>query len=382
MEKLSTVELAKKLISTPSYVDSNSCEKNLLTYLYEYLKTNTSFTITKQKVEKNRFNLILSDNYPTTLLITAHVDTVQPKDEKQLTPRVVGDKLYGLGSSDMKGSLAALVKALEGVQNTEGVMVLLYVDEEYDFLGMKQFISEYKNKIQPKIITSCDCYDGKLGNACRGLVELKCIVLGKTGHASNPGSGVNAIQKSIKAIKRLSNRIELGYQSKLLGKTTCNLAYLQGGLCLGRTNNRITFGKEGNNIPDIAEFILDIRTTSTELNAKKISTLLKQFLQKEKLQLIEVLVRHDYGAWITKRQDLEKIQKTTNTQNFSDSAYFGYIDIQMLWEVFGKVPCFTLGAGIQNTAHKKDEYVTISSIKQSEIKYVSLIQNLKGGEEL
>lgn len=379
MGKLNEIALTKKLIDIPSYVDSICDEKNIGDFLYEYLQKNTSFKIKKQKVIGKRYNLILTDNSPTELLITGHLDTVQPKNKNELSSKIIDNKLCGLGSSDMKGSIAALISALEECKKTKGVMVLLYVDEEYDFLGMKKFIEEYESKIKPKFIVSGDGYDLKIGNGCRGLIEITFTISGKTGHASNPKNGINAIEKGVKTVSLLSKKLSKEYSSKNLGRTTCNLAFLQGGLNLGKKNNALRIGKEGNNIADIAEFVLDIRPTDPQLSATKIITIFTQLLKKEELVLEDSTIRHDYGAWITPQSQLISIKKILGAKSYSDIARFGYIDIQMLWEKFNKVPCFTFGAGKQSLMHKAGEYVEIDSLKKVKKSYIQLLKTFGGG---
>ena len=74
--------------------------------------------------------------------------------KRAFEPREVGDKLYGRGSSDMKGGVAAIVAATEAVQecnsNLEGQIVLsLVVDEETRGQGTKEFLEKGTSRDLP-----------------------------------------------------------------------------------------------------------------------------------------------------------------------------------------------------------------------------------------
>ena len=110
---------------------------------------------------------------------------------------------------------------------------LFYIDEEYDFAGIKAFIKKYKNKIKPKRIISLDGSNLKITNGCRGLIEITCTIQGKSGHAAKPQSGINAINNSFLIIQKLSNWLKK-FDNKNLGSTCLNLAYIKGGQNQGK----------------------------------------------------------------------------------------------------------------------------------------------------
>lgn len=375
------LKLAKRLISIPSYVGKDSNETKIAKFIEDYCKSFTRLKIIEQPVKNGRFNLILKDQYPTKLLFCAHLDTVQPRTGEKnnpFKPIQEDNKLYGLGASDMKGSIAALLYALGKFQQTKGLMVLFYIDEEYDFLGMRRFIEAYRDKIKPKLIVSADGYDLKLGNGCRGLIEITLKIKGKTGSAANPKNGNNAITGTTEIVKKLT-KILAGYKS-FLGNTTCNLAFIRGGLDLGTMG----IGREGNNIADIVEIVLDIRPATTTLTSSKIINILKSLCIKQDLKLVDNKVRHDLGCWITSKTDLKKIVdilEPITQPKYLDTNSYGYIDTQMLWAVF-KVPCITFGAGNLMIAHKPNEFVEIKNLQITQDVYKRLIKNFaKGGEK-
>jgi succinyl-diaminopimelate desuccinylase len=385
MKLMNTLDLTKKLVSIPSYVGEDCDERKAGEFIFNYLSQFKFLTVIKQEVKDGRFNVIAFDNYPTETIFCGHFDTVQPRSEwktNPFTPTLVGKKLYGLGIADMKSSIAAMLSALSYVKETRGIMFFFYIDEEYDFLGMKKFIKEYARKLKPKLIVSGDGGNLQMGNGCRGLIELNITVKGETGHASRPQSGNNAIVGSSTIVNKLIKTFKSDFKSKELGKTTCNLAYLQGGLDIGKDPwDKQIFGKEGNNIADIAEFILDIRTADPKLNAQKVLALITKYAKELNLRVVSTSVRHDYGAWITNKKELKEVSKVTGT-GFIDIGSLGFMDVQLLWQTFNNVPSFIIGAGDLGVAHKPNEYVSLPKLEKLSKVVVELLHLYgRGGEK-
>lgn len=363
------IDLAQQLISIPSWVGNDCDEQKVGEFIYAWLRANTQLTIIKQPVQNGRFNVIAYDTAPTRQLLVGHMDTVTPRagwETDPLAPVVQKGRLYGLGSTDMKGSLAAGMIALSRIQ-TRGVMFLAYCDEEYDFAGMHTFIAEYQDKLKPQQIISLDGSADQVGIGCRGLIEVNFRLRGKTGHAGRPKLGVNAITSGIGLINNLERQLISKYSDPILGSSTLNLAYCQGGLDTGTGQ----YGRQGNNIADLAEFVLDIRAAKPDLTAQTVKQLIQSYLPGSKLKLENWAVRHDLGSWLTEPNDLTKLNVSGQYE-----PSLGYIDTQMLWRAFDKVSCCTIGAGNLELAHTANEYVEVRDLEKT-LQNVSSL--LKGG---
>src|SRR3989338_5637488 len=366
MNKLDVVGLTKKLISIPSWVDKKTNENAVGYFIFDYLKANSKLKVEKQILKGGRFNVIAKNNNLVSTLVVGHIDTVQPSvswTKNPLKPSVGKGLLYGLGSSDMKSGVAVMLDLATNPKLKENIMFLFYADEEYDFLGMKGFVKKYLGKIKPKQIISFDGSDLAVTNGCRGLIEISITLKGKSGHAARPESGVNAITRSYLIINNLINWLG-NYVSRELGPTTSNLAYIYGGQYQGEKNGFLILGKQGNVIADICRFTLDIRPSRPELTAKKIINFINRETKRYNLTLMGSSVRHDLGSWSTPKEliDLNGLKLP-----FRSAGKTGYIDVQMLWQNFNRIPCYTIGAG-NAMAHKPDEYVEVKNIiKLSEI---------------
>lgn len=379
---MNTVKLTQALISIPSWVDKQTDEQKIGQFVYGCLKQFPWLKVKKQPVKNGRFNLIAQDQYPTKLLLIGHMDTVEPKQgwqTNQLKGIIKNNKIYGLGATDMKGSLAAILNSLKNLKQTKGLMLLFYVDEEYDFLGTKKFLKEYQNKIKPKLIVSGDGGNLKLGLGCRGLVEIAFKIQGISAHAANPNSGKNAILGSFAAIKKLE-KYNQNFSSQQLGKTTLNLAYLQGGLNLGQDRSgKQIYGKQANNIPDLAQLVLELRTASSKLKARKITKQLNSFLKENGFKLLEPTVRHDLIPWLTKKTELKRVISLLQKEGIkqkTNPGKRGFIDLQMFWQAFNQIPCLTFGPGEENLAHKANEFVSINQLKKAERVFNKIISQL------
>jgi acetylornithine deacetylase/succinyl-diaminopimelate desuccinylase-like protein len=354
------IDITKKLISIPSWVDSKTNESDIGKFILQYLSKNSDLKITKQMVVNNRFNIIVQNNDIIDTLVIGHIDTVQPSKSWTKNPiksEIIDDKLYGLGSCDMKSGIATMLFVATNQKLKPNTMFLFYIDEEYDFIGIKKFIQDYKDKINPKQIISLDGLNLSISNGCRGLIELICTIKGKSGQAAVPKCGVNAISTSFLIINNLSQWLTQFYDPEL-GKTSINIAFINGGQYQGNdTNGTLILGKQGNIIADICQFTLDIRPSNQKITAKNIIKFITKEAKKQNVILLDYFIRYDFSNWLTPKNQITKIIKKYNQIDKT-----GYIDIQLLWETFNRVPCFTIGAGCITEAHKSDEFVSLKKL--------------------
>lgn len=374
--------LAQKLISLPSYVSGKQDETPMTDFLAGFLKdTFPEIIVEKQYLRKSkRCNLILRGRGATELFVLGHIDTVQPKDSWRTNPfePIVQDgKLYGLGAADMKSSLAAFLWAL--MQNKQDValdnlLLLMYVDEECDFKGIRRFIGSDVADIKPELTLSLD---GELavGTGCRGLIELSLTFKGKSGHAANPTNGVNAVTRTAATLEAVSQ--ELGnFSNADLGPTTTNLAYMQGGTTQ-ESGREVVWLQEGNVIPDTAEVIFEVRPATAGLNAKLVRQKIKRAAKAQGLEVAKATIRHDITPWPVQydKQSLVLLRSVYTKADVpfrqSDRKLQGYIDAQMVAEKI-PAPTFIIGTGGENK-HGANENVPLENIEQAARLYQAIL---------
>ena len=164
---------------------------------------------------------------------------------------VIADgKLYGRGSSDMKGGVAAFVRAALELARRDrrrsDLVLVIAAGEETGCEGSRH-VAEAAGlgDVGAIVVAEPTSNQPLLGH--RGALWLRGIARGRTAHGAMPQHGVNAIYKAASAVTRLA-AVELGSeQDSLLGSATLNVGTFRGGINL-------------NSVPDLAEFTIDIRS--------------------------------------------------------------------------------------------------------------------------
>lgn len=166
-------------------------------------------------------------------IINAHVDTVPANagwSRDPWQPHVAGGRLYGLGSADTKGAIAATLVALEGAAPRD-FGVLFSGDEEAGSEVMHAFLrSPHAAEIREVIV--CEPTARAAGTAHRGVLAQKATMLGPGGHSSK----ADHLPKPIAQLARLAVGLDEAGVRRLhdgpAGMTgTClNIASLHGGM--------------------------------------------------------------------------------------------------------------------------------------------------------
>ncbi len=134
------------------------------------------------------------------VLYDAHIDTVGAGDLSAWTydpfgGAVVDDRLYGRGTSDMKGALAAMIVGLatahaDGSLRGTALVSATVGEEHIEGLAMGRAVECYR----PDLVIIGEASALKLNIAQRGRAEINVTTHGKSAHASSPQIGVNALR--------------------------------------------------------------------------------------------------------------------------------------------------------------------------------------------
>lgn len=302
------------------------------------------------------------------VIFTGHFDTVPlgavPWKADPLGGEIEDGKIYGRGSSDMKGGVAAMVvaaiRAFEEGTPPEGVRLLLTAAEENGCQGAKHLVSTYGKlgRTQGIVVGEPTANIPAIGH--KGGLYLNLKTRGKTAHSSMPHLGENAIYKAARAILKVE-KFDFGKEEDpLLGFSTLNVGKMQGGINL-------------NSVPDHAEFTIDARTT-TKVEHRKLLERLTNELGEE--VNIEVLV------------DLQAVS-SDESNSFVQSVYAGcgiqtgqagfpkslpYLtDGAVLQPAYSGTPTVILGPGQPEMAHKTDEYCYTENIEKAVEIYKNII---------
>src|SRR5690242_9792049 len=155
------------------------------------------FVVTEQRVDGERINVIATTDVEIrpSVVLSTHFDCVPPF----FPSRLEGDRLYGRGSCDAKGILAAQVAAVEALK-AEGesrVGLLFVVGEERGSDGAR-VADAHANGSQ--FLVDGEPTDSRLGLATRGILRVRLRASGRASHSSYPELGDSAIEKLIDAL--------------------------------------------------------------------------------------------------------------------------------------------------------------------------------------
>lgn len=151
-------------------------------------------------------------NGEKSILFDSHVDTVQVEDCDQwdrdpFSGLIKDDFIYGRGSVDMKGALAASIyagyvaKKLKLLKGKSMYVSASVMEEDYDGEALYHEIREMESK--PLYAVICEPSSCKLSLGQRGRALMKIDIKGVSAHGSAPEKGVNPVYKMAEIIKRI-----------------------------------------------------------------------------------------------------------------------------------------------------------------------------------
>ncbi|KAL7755210.1 hypothetical protein ACKLNR_014967 [Fusarium oxysporum f. sp. zingiberi] len=218
------LELHKSLVERPSITGS---EKHVTDFLQTYLQ-DAGFTVETQSVAKNRDNILAyyNNTRKTKVLVTSHIDTVPPFWPYERR----GDEIWGRGTVDAKGSVAAQIIAVQELfdkkeVNDGDVALLFVVGEETGGPGMGN-VNDLG--LSWESVVFGEPTELKLARGHKGGLGFTIKANGKAGHSGYPETGSNAIDSLVRGLAALQ-KIELP-GSKEFGNTTLNVGRIEGGV--------------------------------------------------------------------------------------------------------------------------------------------------------
>lgn len=324
---------------------------------------------------------------PKSVLFDAHMDTVDVVDAESWTHDPFGaelcdGKLYGRGSMDMKGALAASVYAavianqLELLKGKRIFVAGSVMEEDYDGVAVNQLLQD--NGIFPDYAIFGEGTDLQICRGHHGRALIKLTINGKASHASRPESGRNPIYIMQTVIARIQ-------------KLAAYLAQKTGEHGSIAATNISCDTASNNSVPQSATIILDRRLCVYE-NMETIESEMQEILEEidggwcicdilGRSWTGEPMLLHSYlPAWevpedsplviaaqeactrvLGKKRDVIKV-------NFATDA--------VATAGVHKIPTIVLGAGSFSNAHGKDEYCPVDELIQACEIYVHLCQLL------
>jgi acetylornithine deacetylase len=303
-------------------------------WLAEFLR-GRGCAIVEQNVDDGRFNVIASTpGAAPTVTLSTHVDCVPPF----FPSRVEGDRVYGRGSCDAKGILAAQVAAADRLwrDGETRVGLLFVVGEERGSDGAGVANDAARGS---RFLINGEPTDNRLGLATRGILRLKLRAAGRAAHSSFPERGESAIDKLIDALVELRSIPLPG--DPVLGRTHYSVGLISGGVA-------------PNVVSPSAEAEIMFRTVGDTAEVRRAVAPIER----------RVTIEHV----------LEVPPVRLKTVPGFDSAVFPYTtDIPFLAR-WGEPLLF--GPGSIHAAHTADESVSIAELRAAADHYVTIARAL------
>ncbi len=218
---MNAVELTRDFVKIPSVTPE---EAPFAQHLEELLR-GVGWNVNRHEITDNRWNLFVlpDDRIEPEVVFCAHLDTVAPYleyDEDE-------EYIYGRGSCDDKGVMAAMIEAIMRLVD-EGhtrIGLLFTVGEEVDSIGAKAANDYAPGSVKYTIIG--EPTENTLIVGQKGIYIVEVTTTGKSAHSAYPELGESAVSKLLDILDRI-RAAELPSDSEL-GETTLNISKLSGG---------------------------------------------------------------------------------------------------------------------------------------------------------
>lgn len=352
----------------PGYPGCKNGEKEISEYVYNYFKKLT-VDCTIEEVLPGRSNVIcfIPGRDKRGLCLESHMDTVslQNMDIEPLNPLVKDGKMYGRGSCDDKGSLAAMMTAVKNIvknniKPSTDFYFVASVDEEFQHRGVDYFLGKGVN-LQGAVVG--EPTNLNVVTACKGVVRWKITSKGLAGHSSRPTEGHNAIYDMVDLINIIKGELIPEFKNKkhvLLGTPSLSVGCIKGGIAV-------------NIIPDLCEIEVDRRLLPGETKESAESEIINLIagLNKSKKCDIEISEPTTFAAPVDTDENQAIVQTAmASCDKITGSAYIKGVDFGCDASSFTQmgIPSIVLGPGNILQAHTKDEFVSLEEVyKASEI---------------
>ncbi len=356
------VDLARALIAEPSYApEGEICAAAILEQFFD----RAGIATRRQPVDDVGVNLIATlpgERGQVALLLNGHLDTVPPSSAMPYPPfaaTVRDGILWGRGSADMKGGLAAMACAFAavhaaGVPLARTLVLAAVACEEKGNRGTAALVRDGITA-ERAVIGEASGLD--LVIAHKGVDRYQVVVEGRAAHESMPERGVNAIMSAAHVIESLDRDLfpkARNQKHPVLGHATYNIGTIQG-------------GTHRNSIPERCMFQISKRWLPGDSPAA-ICAELEQAVQAAKPQARVTVVREedmervshpplDLAADHPLTRDLAATIRQVTGREPALVAWPAFTDAALL-QAAG-IPALVFGPGDLTLAHTDDEHLPI-----------------------
>src|SRR6266850_239247 len=235
-----TIHLLRELIAidsvNPSLVPGGAGEKEIAGAVEAYMRS-MGMDITVEEVSTGRDNVVgvLEGREPgASLMFCGHLDTVGVEGMvSPFDPIERNGRIYGRGSGDMKGGLAAMLDAARLIANNGGwkkgrLILAAVVDEEYESIGAEALVKNWH--ADAAVVTEPTDLIVSIGH--KGFSWVEITTQGRAAHGSRPLEGRDAILRMGRVLShlgKLDNELQSRNPHPVLGVPSLHGSMIEGG---------------------------------------------------------------------------------------------------------------------------------------------------------
>lgn len=372
VNKRRLIKTIQKLVSLDSQNPPGD-ESKIADFVGKYLKA-LGLRIKTYTFKNKRVNLVATLKGKTgkkRLLVTPHLDTVPAGKnwkKKALCAKITGNKIYGLGTTDCKGNLAAGMEAIhslveDGVKLDYDLVFAATADEESGSeLGLIPLLERKILKADAALVLDAD--DFEIVITQKGLMHLKVKIHGKKAHGAYPWLGANAIDMAAKIITDLKEQNKIYSRNKYLRGPTINVGTIKG-------------GDKVNVVSDWCEFELDFRFLPGSSVKVILRNLKKTITRRARNFKIEIQgIQEPYymapghplvRSLVSAMKNLRISPRISGSEGATVITFFKKMNIPAIATGFGKEGC----------AHIADEYANLNNLYNGSRVLVEFLKNYK-----
>lgn len=312
------------------------------------------------------------------LIVNGHLDVVPVSADAwshdPFDPWLEDGKLYGRGTADMKGGIAAAICALDALEDAGAVPACdlvfhLVADEERGGrVGTRALLEQ--GLIRGDACLIPEPTGLQLCIAERGLMQAFIRVEGRPGHGSRPREGVSAIEHAAKLVLALHAADFGDPEHPLLGRPTANVGTINGGTTFNTVAESCVIGVDRRVLPGATR-------ESTEAGVREriesagVPGLRYEFEVDVFGEASEMSSGEPFAQLVG-----EAVAKATGTPPSVIGMSFT-TDARFLRNQAG-IPAVVCGPGAVEQAHGNDEYVTVAGLVDATAAFAELFATFAG----
>lgn len=351
--------LAERLLELVRIPSPSRREERLAVHVEEFLdaRTRPASLLRRGSAVTARYGW---DRPGPKLGLIGHLDTVPEAGHPE--PAIAGDRVIGLGTSDMKGGLAVMMTLGERYPEGAAPTALVFYDREevgYDENGLGPLFSTEPWLAELDLAVLMEPTDNYLELGCLGNLHARVSFRGVAAHSARPWLGENAIHRAAPFLARLAGTPPREYaEGSAVYREVVSATMAEGGI--GR-----------NVVPDRFTVTVNLRF-APDRSLEDAERYLRSLLPEG----VEVEIT-DRAPAAPSRADSPHVERLRRDFGLAARAKQAWTDVAR-FSALG-IPAVNFGPGLPELAHKRDEYVPVANLERS-FDVLEGFLRIRGGE--